>query len=191
MKDSLFKRCFQVYIIFFKIGAVTFGGGLSMLPIMQKELVEKRNWISDQDIIDYFAIGQTTPGIIAVNVSTFVGYRRAGALGGVIGTLGIITPSLIIISLLANFITKIGDIAIVQRALLGVNVAVAALLTNISVQFIRKTLRTPVALAEFVLIFLLIKVFRAPSPLVIIGTLLIGLAIHFIKISKSPPNKKE
>ena len=86
---------------------MTFGGGLAMMPMLQKELIEKRGWITDEDLIDYYAIGQSTPGIVAVNVSTFVGYKKAGIAGGIIGTAGIVTPSLVIIMVLANLISSV------------------------------------------------------------------------------------
>ena len=90
---SKFRELVELYLAFLKIGAFTFGGGLAMMPIMQRELIEKRGWITEEELIDYFAIGQSTPGIIAVNVATFVGYKRLGVLGGIIGTIGVVTPS--------------------------------------------------------------------------------------------------
>lgn len=177
----MLKKLWQIYLVFFKIGLVTFGGGLSMLPIMERELVDKRKWVTDQDIIDYFAIGQVTPGIIAVNVSTFVGYKRAGVLGGVTGTLGIATPSLIIIMILATFITNISDIAIVAKALRGVNVAVASLLTCISIRFFKKTILSIVAFIEVILAFTLVFIFNVHSIFIILGVLVMGFTAYFIK----------
>ena len=85
------KELFDLYLIFVKLGSVTFGGGYAMLPLLQREFVEKRNWVKDEELMDYFAIGQCTPGIIAINVSTFIGNKRKGLLGGVISTLGYVT----------------------------------------------------------------------------------------------------
>ena len=81
------KDLFTIYFAFFKVGAFTFGGGLAMMPMLQKELIEKKQWLTEEELIDYYAVGQSTPGIIAVNVATFVGYKRAGILGGIFGTL--------------------------------------------------------------------------------------------------------
>ena len=92
-KQSKIKLLAEIYFAMAKIGMFTFGGGLAMMPMMQAELIQKRHWITDEDLMDYYAIGQSTPGIVAVNVSTFVGYKLAGIAGGVIGTLGMITPS--------------------------------------------------------------------------------------------------
>lgn len=93
------KKMAELYISFFKIGGLTFGGGLAMLPMLQREVVEARKWCTDEELLDMYAIGQCTPGIIAVNTATYVGYRQAGFLGGVFGTLGVISPSIIIICL--------------------------------------------------------------------------------------------
>ena len=103
--SSRTKTLVELFFVFFKIGAVTFGGGLAMLPIIEKELVIKRNWVTKDTLLDYFAIGQATPGIIAVNVATFLGYSRAGILGAIVATLGVVTPSIIIISIIAKFFT--------------------------------------------------------------------------------------
>ena len=104
MKNKI-KDFLELYLAFVKIGTFTFGGGLAMMPIMQHELMEKRGWVTEEELIDYFAIGQSTPGIIAVNVATFVGYKRLGWFGGIIGTLGVVTPSWVIIMLLAGDIS--------------------------------------------------------------------------------------
>ena len=97
-KDSKVYRFFDLFFTFARIGLFTFGGGLAMMPMMQKELVDKKQWITEEDLIDYYAVGQSTPGIIAVNVATFVGHRQFGIFGGIFATLGIIFPSLVIIS---------------------------------------------------------------------------------------------
>ena len=118
-------RClFDLFFTFARIGLFTFGGGLAMMPMMQKELVDKKKWITEEDLIDYYAIGQSTPGIIAVNVATFVGHKQYGVFGGIIATLGIIAPSLVIIMLLAGGINSISEYPKVQAALKGINVAV-------------------------------------------------------------------
>jgi len=132
------KRCIQLFTTFFKIGALTFGGGMSMLPILQQLLVEKKHWLTEEEILDYFAIGQCTPGIIAVNVATFCGYKRAGLRGALTATLGIVCPSWIIILVIARFIAHFSEIAWVARAMKGVYVAVAALLIRAVLTFSKK-----------------------------------------------------
>ena len=178
------KDLFTIYFAFFKVGAFTFGGGLAMMPMLQKELIEKKQWLTEEELIDYYAVGQSTPGIIAVNVATFVGYKKSGILGGIFGTLGIISPSLIIIMILANLINSISDYPIVQKALTGINVAVAALLTSVIINFAKKTIKN-VWNAIFMLIsFLLIFALKVPSFIVIIFGLSTGIILTFIHKKK-------
>ena len=183
-----------IYIAFVKIGAFTFGGGLAMMPMMQRELVDKRNWITEEDLIDYYAIGQSTPGIIAVNVSTFVGYKRMGIIGGIIGTLGVISPSLLIIMILANLIDSVDEFPVVQRALRGVNVAVAALLTFVIYKFAKKTIKNIWHVLYMLVSFSLIYFLKVQSYWIIIGSLVIGCIIAFVnqkKLKKSDKEDKE
>ena len=136
------KNLLNLYFSFAKIGTFTIGGGLAMMPMMQAELIEKRKWITDEELIDYYAVGQSTPGIVAVNVATFVGYKQMGIIGGIFATLGMVTPSLVIIMILAGLINSINDFPIIQKALKGINVAVAALLTSTIINFMKKTIKS-------------------------------------------------
>ena len=184
MKNKL-RQFLELYLAFVKIGAFTFGGGLAMMPIMQRELIEKRGWITEEELIDYFAIGQSTPGIIAVNVATFVGYKRLGWFGGIIGTLGVVTPSWVIIMLLAGAISSVDKYPMAQKALRGINVAVAALLTSVIVKFSKKTIKN-VWNALFMLIaFALIHFFKVQSVWIIIVSLVIGCLITMYKQKKA------
>ena len=115
-------------MIFFKMGSFTFGGGYAMLPIIQEEIVNKRKWATDQEVLDYYAIGQSTPGIIAVNTATFIGYNQRGLIGGIVATLGIVSPSIVIITIIAMFFKNFQDYVLVQHALGGIRVVVAALI---------------------------------------------------------------
>ena len=173
MKSKL-RQFVELYLAFLKIGAFTFGGGLAMMPIMQRELIEKRGWLTDEELIDYFAIGQSTPGIIAVNVATFVGHKQAGVLGGVIATLGIIAPSLVIIMLLAGGINSISEYPRVQAALKGINVAVAALLTSVIVKFAKKTIKNVWNVLFMLIAFVCIFWFKVPSFILILVAIVIG-----------------
>lgn len=124
------KILIELYTTWFKMGLFTFGGGMAMLPMIEREVVEKHKWATSEEILDYYAIGQCTPGIIAVNTATFVGYYQKGILGGIVATLGVVSPSVIIITVIATLITNFSDLEIVQHALLGINVAVCMLLIN-------------------------------------------------------------
>ena len=103
------KELLSMFWVFARMGAVTFGGGYAMLPIIQREIVEKRKWATEEEVMDYYAIGQCTPGIIAVNTSTFIGYKRAGVLGGIFATLGFVAPSLVIITIIAACLQNFAD----------------------------------------------------------------------------------
>lgn len=124
------KELLKLFLEFFKIGAVTFGGGYAMLPMLEREIVEKNKWATMEEIMDYFAIGQCTPGVIAVNTATFIGYKKRGVIGGIVATMGVICPSVIIISLIASALSVIYDNPIAQHAFAGVGVAVGAILVQ-------------------------------------------------------------
>ena len=173
------KNLFNLYFSFAKIGTFTIGGGLAMIPMMQSELIEKRKWITDEELIDYYAVGQSTPGIVAVNVATFVGYKQMGIVGGIFATLGMVTPSLVIIMILASLINSINDFPIIQKALKGINVAVAALLTSTIINFMKKTIKKFTNAIFMMISFLLVFVFKLPSFWIILFALLIGVVLTY------------
>lgn len=131
----------ELFWSFFKIGLFTFGGGYAMIPLLQAELVERKKWLDDDEIMDYYSIGQCTPGIIAVNVSTFTGYKLCGLPGAVVSTLGMVTPSLIIITLLANIINLFFDNPYVVHAFTGIRIVVIALMLDVVLTMWRKNIR--------------------------------------------------
>ena len=181
-KDGGFlRKLVELYLAFVKIGTFTFGGGLAMMPIMQRELIEKRGWITEEEIIDYYAIGQSTPGIIAVNVATFVGYKRLGVIGGIIATIGVVTPSLVIITILAGAISSIDKYPLAQKALQGINVAVAALLTSVIFKFAKKTIKNIWNALFMVVVFALIYFLKVQSVWIIIVALVIGSLLALYK----------
>lgn len=175
------KILLELYALFFKIGLVTFGGGLAMLPILERELVEKRGWATKERMMDYFAIGQSTPGIIAVNVATFIGYERGGFLGSLLATLGVVTPSIIIISVIAMFLAGFSDNVYVKKALTGVNIAVAALLAKAVWSFRSVILKTPVSVLLFAISFVLIVFFKINTALVVLGSIVLGIIFYVLK----------
>ena len=184
MKNKI-KDFLELYLAFVKIGAFTFGGGLAMMPIMQRELIEKRGWLSEEELIDYFAIGQSTPGIIAVNVATFVGYKRLGVLGGIIGTIGVVTPSWAIIMILAGAISSVDKYPVAQKALKGINVAVAALLTSVIVKFSKKTIKSLWNAFFMIFAFVLIYFFKVQSVWIIIASLVTGSLLTLYRQKKA------
>ena len=129
----------ELFLTFAKMGAITFGGGMAMLPILQREVVENKGWATEEELTDYYAIGQCTPGIIAINTATFIGQKQGGALGGVSATLGMVFPSLVIISLLAGLITNFADIPWVKDAFSGIQVCVCVLIFNATIKLLKKS----------------------------------------------------
>jgi chromate transporter len=161
------KGLAELFWAFFKMGCVTFGGGYAMLPVIERELIQKRGWVTLEEVMDYYTIGQVTPGIIAVNVSTFIGCKRKGPLGGVLSTLGFVTPSLALITLIAAFLTGYADIPLVGHALGGIRVAVGALILDTVVKLIRgfyRDLKAVVILIASLGIFALLS----PSPVILV-----------------------
>lgn len=162
MKDYV-----ELFVSFFKMGAITFGGGYAMLPILQKEVVEKKHWISNEDVMDYYAVSQGLPGIIAVNVSVFIGYRRKKTLGGIAAALGVVSPCLIIIMAIAAFLANFQENAYVRHAFAGVSVCVAALILNAVLALWKKGVKDALTFVIYILVFCGTE-FTSISPIVFI-----------------------
>ena len=139
---------------FAKMGVMTFGGGYAMLPILQREVVESKHWATEEELTDYYAIGQCTPGIIAVNTATFIGQKNRGILGGIVSTLGLVFPSVVIISILAGLITNFSHLVWVKNAFAGIQVCVCVLIFNAVV----KLLKTSVVDRRTAVIFVVVLV---------------------------------
>ncbi len=135
------KEYAQLYWAFLRIGGLTFGGGLAMLPMLKHELVQKKKWLTEEELVDCYAIGQCTPGIIAVNTATYVGYKRKRVMGGIISTLGMITPSLVIITLVAVCLQAFIENVYVQHAIMGIRGVVCALMINTVLTLAKKNLK--------------------------------------------------
>ena len=157
----------DLFLTFARIGGLTFGGGYAMLPILQREVVEKRGWATENELTDYYAIGQCTPGIIAVNVATFIGNKRKGVLGGIIATFGVVFPSLVIITLIAAFLQNFADLEIVKHAFAGVRVGVCVLVFNAVVKLWKKAVIDIPTGIIFALV-LLVTVFLDVSPVILV-----------------------
>lgn len=178
------QELLSLYFTFFKIGSVTFGGGYAMLPLLQQEFVSKRQWVSDEELMDYFAIGQCTPGIIAVNVSTFIGNKRKGLMGGIVATLGFVTFPIILLIVIAAFLQNFADYPIVKNAFAGIRVAVCVLILQAIERLWKKSVVNHVALILFAIIFVLM-VFTSVSPAILVvasGTF--GIIWHLMKGDK-------
>lgn len=168
------KELFDLFWTFCKIGALTFGGGYAMLPLIQREIVENKKWSTEKEILDYYAVGQCTPGVIAVNTATFIGYKLRGIIGGIVATLGVIFPSIVIILIIATFLQNFADLAIVQSAFAGIRVAVVALIITTVVKLIKSSIKDYLGVIISIIAFV-ISAFIGLSPVyVVIAAALTG-----------------
>ena len=145
----------DLFLTFAKVGVCTFGGGYAMLPILQRELVEKKKWAEEEELSDYFAIGQCTPGVIAVNTATFVGHKLKGAAGGVVATLGVVSPCLVIIMVIAAFLQNFADLPVVIHAFNGVRACVCALILSSVLKLRKSTVVDKPTVIVFVVVLIL------------------------------------
>ena len=170
----------QLFLSFAKVGVLTFGGGYAMIPLLEREIVEKRRWASSEELMDYYAVGQCTPGIIAVNTATFIGYKTAGNLGGIVATLGVVFPSFVIITVIAGIIRSFADIPAVKSAFAGIRVCVCVLIFNSVVKLWKGAIKDKAALALCLLVFVL-SLFFDISPIVFV-VLCAAAGILFTKL---------
>ena len=172
-KDISMKLLFDLFISFFKVGALTFGGGYAMLPILEREVTETKQWITREELMDYYAIGQCTPGLIAVNTSTFVGNKLAGPPGGICATIGFLTPGLLAILVVATLLSNIMDYEVVLHAFAGVRVCVFVLIVNTCIKMGRSSIDGPFTFAIFALV-LAATIFFSITPAILV--ILAGVA---------------
>lgn len=169
------KELLDLFWTFAKIGSITFGGGYAMLPIIQREIVEKKKWATENEVMDYYAVGQCTPGIIAVNTATFIGYRLKGIAGGIFATLGVIFPSLVIIMLIAAFLKNFAEFSVVQHAFGGIRVAVVALIISSVIKLWKSSVKNYIGIIIAVMAFILGAVLQLSPIYVVIGAAIVGL----------------
>lgn len=175
------KELWDLFFTFCRIGGFTFGGGYAMLPMLQKEVVEKKHWVTEDELLDYFAIGQCTPGVIAVNTATFIGYKNRGVLGAIFATTGLVCPSFFIILLIASFLKNLSHIAIVQHALGGIRVVVCALLLLAILRVGKKTAVDKLCVFLMILTFCLSVILKVSPVVIILGAAILGLFLPVIR----------
>ena len=167
----------NLYLAFLRIGAVNFGGGYAMLPLLERDLVQDRGWTTTQDLTDYFAIGQCTPGLIALNVATFIGSRRKGVAGAIAATLGFITIPIIIILIIATFLQGFADMPVVQNAFAGIRVCVCALILNAVIKLWKKAVVDIPTLLIFLAVLLLAVLTKLSPVIFVLASGLAGVAL--------------
>ena len=185
------KECLEIFYAFLRVGLFTFGGGYAMIPIVERELITKRNWINMEEVMDYYTISQITPGLIGVNLSTFVGNKRKGIPGGILATLGFVLPGATAVLLVAMLIGNFAEIAIVGHAFTGIRIAVAALILDTVIKMVKTAIKDYKAIIIYIIVFLiavlpaslfagmgfLSGIIRSPVTLVIISGLA-GLLVY-------------
>lgn len=178
------KILIELFISFMRIGGFTFGGGYAMLPLIQKEIVERRGWASDEEVLDYFTIGQITPGVIAVNTATFIGYKKAGILGGMVSTLGVIFPSIVIISIIAAVVTNFAELPVVIHAFNGIRACVCVLIL-IAVYNMGNKSVVDVFTALIFIITAILTIMKVTSPIILVIVAgAIGVVFQLVKAKR-------
>ncbi len=178
------ERLLPLFLTFLKIGAFTFGGGYAMIPLIQKEVTENHQWLSDEDILNIVAIAESTPGPIAINSATFVGYMTCGVLGSVLATLGVVLPAFLVISLISLLLRNINDIQAVQYAFMGIRAGVLALVVKALISMYKQCPKNAVAYIIAGLAFAVTLLTDISILYVIIACAVIGLAASMMMKKK-------
>ena len=173
------KELFDLFLAFARIGALTFGGGYAMLPMLQKEVVDKYHWATEDELMDYYAIGQCTPGIIAVNTATFIGYKRRGLIGAAFSTLGMVFPSLV--TVIAAFIQNFAHIEAVQHAFAGIRVAVCVLILTAVIKLGKNAIKDKAGLVIFLLVVAGGILLSASPVLIVVLAAVAGVVIRKVR----------
>lgn len=176
----------ELFLTFARISASCFGGGYAMLPFFQRELVEKKGWLTDEELLDLNAVAQCTPGVIAVNTATFCGYRTDGLSGALWATLGILTPPVIIVTIISAFFWSFAENPWVQHALAGVRACVCALIINSTIRLYRKAVLDVPTFLVFLAVFLLAAFVGLSPAILVIGAGLFGLAYFRVRKGAGP-----
>lgn len=188
------RELLDLWFAFFKIGCVNFGGGYAMLPLLEKDLVKKRGWTTMDELTDYYAIGQCTPGIIALNVSTFIGYKRKGTAGAFTSTLGFLTGPIAIIILIAAFLKNFAQMPVVQHAFAGIRICVCVLILQAIVKLWKKSVVDKLSFLLYLIVFFFagfsaILPFKVPAAVLVIAAGVFGIFFGKSGQDSSAPEK--
>jgi len=175
---------FKLFIAFFKLGCVTFGGGYAMIPVLERELIKKRNWTTMEEIMDYYTIAQVTPGIIAVNISTFIGFKLKGLFGGIISTAAFVIPGVSLITVIAAALQNFTDYPAVKNAFAGIRIAVGVLIVDTVYKLLKGSFKDKKSIVIFILAFLFSAVLSASPVLIVIAAGFAGFFIYYPKKKK-------
>lgn len=173
------KELLELFWAFCRIGGLTFGGGYAMLPMLQAEVVDKYKWATEEELLDYYAVGQATPGIIAVNTATFIGYKNKGIIGALFATAGVVFPSLVIIMIIAGLIKNFSDIQVVQHAFSGVRIVVCVLILNAVIKLWKNSVKGKLGIIIFILSFVGAALLRISPIYIVIISAIVGLLTKY------------
>jgi chromate transporter len=185
------KKYIEVFLTFLKMGCITFGGGYAMIPVVERELIKKRGWTTMDEVMDYYTIAQITPGIIAVNLSTFVGYKQKGFPGGFLATVGFVLPGISFIIIAALLISNLADIPVVQHAFAGIRIAVGALILDTVIKLVKGVFKDVKALIIYVIAFALSALWKVSPMFLILGAGAAGLVFYRTKKTGSETGSGE
>lgn len=171
------KLLWNLFLSFFKIGLFTFGGGYAMLPMLQREVVDRHGWVTEENVLDYYAIAQCTPGVIAVNTATFVGTKLKGVVGGAVATIAVILPSMIIITLISTVLKAFSSYEIVRHAFAGIRVAVGALVVVSVAKLFKKGVKGALGYGIFAGSLILIVLFDLSPIWIVLACMILGVAL--------------
>ena len=180
MKKEKLLNCLKLFLTFFKIGAFTFGGGLAMIPFIERETAEKHHWIEKEDLLDIVVIAESTPGPIAINAATFVGYKTAGVLGSACATLGVVLPSFLIILLLSFCLDMVVNLKPVAYALWGIRAGVLALIAKSFWSLFKTSKKNVFSIIMMILAFLTVSIFKLDVIIIVAAAAVLGIAVFFI-----------
>lgn len=175
------KTLIDLFFTFCRIGGLTFGGGYAMLPMIQKEIVEEKKWATEEEVLDYYAVGQCTPGIIAVNTATFIGYKVQGIIGAIVATLGVVFPSLIIITIIATLLKNFASYAIIQHAFSGIRVVVIALIISAILKLAKTSIKNYITLIIAILAFISVAFVNLSPIYIVVVAACVGLISKLIR----------
>ena len=179
------KELIELFLAFARIGGLTFGGGYAMLPMLQREVIKNKKWATEAELMEYYAVGQCIPGVIAVNTAVFVGNKVRGLLGAIAASLGVISPSIVIIVAIAAFIQSFSELEIVQNAFAGIRVAVCVLILTAVMKLFKKAIVDKFTFILFAIVFGL-TVFVDISPIIfVIIAAIAGIAVKCMKEGKA------
>lgn len=175
------KEYWELFVVFMRIGGFTFGGGYAMLPMLQKEVVDTKHWATEEELMDYYAIGQCTPGIIAVNTATFIGYKTKGLMGAILATLGVIAPAMAIITIIAAFLQNYADNPYVNHAFAGIRVCVCVLILEATMKLGKTSITDKITMLVFFVVLALSLFTNLSTVLLVILTGISGIFLGNLK----------